>query len=163
MAQPKPTSALRYDALLRLLRAANAIWDASRVFFDHWELSPSQFNVLNLLQSNPEGLSQTDLGRQLLTHRSNVTGLIDRLEIRGFVERKDASTDRRAYRVILTPAGEKLLNTILPHYRREAEHVWDGVSDRALSELLETLDSVRDNAVKGAATGAPSTIKERVP
>jgi len=150
----KLSSTLRYDALLRLLRTANVIWDASRVFFDQWQLSPSQFNVLNLLQANPEGISQTELGRQLLTHRSNVTGLVDRLEKRGLVERRAAPQDRRVYRVLLTSAGEKLLRTILPHYHSEAEHVWDGVSNQGISELLGALDHVTQNAAKTAGAAA---------
>src|SRR5438067_2303642 len=127
MGQPHTANA-RYQALLQLLRTADAIWDASRCFFRQWDLSPSQFNVLNLLHCNDEGLSQSELGRQLLTHRSNVTGLVDRLETRGLVQRREVSADRRAYRVVLTQAGVKLMNQILPHYYRKAEQVWDRVS-----------------------------------
>ena len=97
-AQATPPSRRRL-ALVQLLRTAEVLWEVSRVFFARWDLSPSQFNVLNLLEEHPEGLSQTDLGRQLLTHRSNVTGLIDRLEKRHLVRRRDVSGERRAYRV----------------------------------------------------------------
>jgi DNA-binding MarR family transcriptional regulator len=142
----KSASPSSYDALLQLLRTADAIWDASRVFFERWGLSPSQFNVLNLLHSAPAGLSQSDLSRQLITHRSNVTGLVDRLEKRGLLQRKDATGDRRAYRVVLTAPGTKLLKQILPKYYEKAEHVWDGVSREGISELLAHLDQVARNA-----------------
>jgi len=82
-------NSLRYNALLQLLRTADSILDASRTFFAPWDLSPSQFNVLNLLYGLPEGVSQTDVGRQLIVHRSNVTGLVDRLEKRGLVRRRE--------------------------------------------------------------------------
>src|SRR5271157_5418246 len=112
-----PPSANRpYLALVQLLRAADTLWDASRAFFARWHLSPSQFNVLNLLEGNPSGLSQTELGRQLIMHRSNVTGLVDRLEKRRLVKRQDAADDRRAYRVVLTPDGGRLLAEVLPRY-----------------------------------------------
>ena len=136
----------RYEALLQLLRAADAIWNASRVFFQEWDLSPSQFNVLNLLHSCPEGLSQSDLGRQLITHRSNVTGLVDRLEARGLVQRMEVKNDRRAYRVVLTQAGSALLSQILPHYYKKADQVWERVSSGRISELLLALDLVARNA-----------------
>ena len=155
------SSTQRYEALLRLLNTANAIWDASRLFFDQWNLSPSQFNVLNLLQAHPEGVSQTVLGRQLLTHRSNVTGLVDRLEKRGLVRRKDASADRRAYRVVLTKAGEKLLAGIQPHYHQEAEHVWDGVSDQIIDDLLNALDHVTRNAAKVRLRRSDTVTRKR--
>src|SRR5919197_4265703 len=94
----------RYQALLQLLRTAEALWNASRLFFARWDLGPSQFNVLHLLYGQPEGCTQVELSRWLIMHRSNVTGLVDRLEARGLVRRRDNTNDRRAYRVVLTPA-----------------------------------------------------------
>ena len=92
-----PLPGPRYQALLQLLRTAEALWNASRNFFARWDLSPSQFNVLNLLYDQPEGCTQIDLSRSLIMHRSNVTGLVDRLETRGLVRRHDSAHDRRAY------------------------------------------------------------------
>jgi DNA-binding MarR family transcriptional regulator len=136
----------RYRALIELLRTADTIWDASRVFFGRWDLSPSQFNVLNLLRLSGGGLSQTDLSRQLIMHRSNVTGLVDRLEKRGLVARQDAAGDRRAYSVVLTAAGAALLRQILPLYYRGANAAWSHVSARRASELTGDLRQVAQNA-----------------
>jgi DNA-binding MarR family transcriptional regulator len=141
----------RYRALLELLRTADTIWDASRAFFARWDLSPSQFNVLNLLHLNPDGLSQTDLSRFLIMHRSNVTGLVDRLEKRGLVARRDVAGDRRAYRVLLTPAGERLVREILPRYYRGAERLWGKVPDRRLTDLRHLLGLAAENARRIAA------------
>lgn len=138
----------RYRALLQLLRTADTVWRASRLFFERWELSPSQFNVLNLLQGLPEGLSQIELGRQLITHRSNVTGLVDRLERRALVERRDLAGDRRAYRIVLTPAGRKLVHQILPEYQRVAESVWDGFAASSAQQLAAELARLSENAAK---------------
>src|SRR4051812_10321241 len=102
MPHAPPIPGPRYQALLQLLRTAETLWNSSRLFFERWDLGPSQFNLLNLLIDCPEGLSQTELSRQLITHRSNVTGLVDRLEARGLVRRKASADDRRAYRVVLT-------------------------------------------------------------
>ena len=136
----------RYQALIEVLRTADTIWDVSRVFFGRWDLSPSQFNVLNLLRLNPAGLSQTDLSRELIMHRSNVTGLVDRLEKRGLVARKDAAGDRRAYSVGLTAAGAALLRQILPRYYRGADAAWRHISPRRAAELTSDLRQVATNA-----------------
>ena len=53
----------RYRALLQLLRTAETLWNASRLFFVRWALSPSQFNVLNLLYDKPDGCTQIELSR----------------------------------------------------------------------------------------------------
>ena len=55
----------RYSATLQLLRTAESLWNGSRLFFARWDLSPSQFNVLNLLLEAPAGLTQTDLEKRL--------------------------------------------------------------------------------------------------
>ncbi len=138
-------SSSRYQALLQLLRTADTLWNASRVFFDRWELGPSQFNVLNLLRLRPEGVTQIELSRQLIMHRSNLTGLIDRLQRRGLVERKEVAADRRAYRVVLTPAGAKLLNGLLPLYYQSAEALWRGIPAARVAALVRDLERVAKN------------------
>lgn len=143
-----------YRALMELLRAADTVWDASRIFFERWDLSPSQFNVLNLLRLNPDGLSQTDLSRQLIMHRSNLTGLVDRLEKRGLVARREVAADRRAYSVVLTAAGTRLLREILPRYYEEATRVWDRLPARRATELIADLQQVTRN-VKQIAANLP--------
>lgn len=130
---------------MQLLRTADAVLDASRSFFSRWDLSASQFNVLNLLRLNPDGLSQSDLSRLLIVHRSNVTGLIDRLEKRGLVRREEVAADRRAYRVVLTQAGQKLVAEILVPYYEGAEALWKDVPEPRISELIVDLDSVITN------------------
>jgi len=136
----------RYEALLQVLRTADTLWNSSRRFFARWDLSPSQFNVLNLLRNKPEGLSQIELGRLLIMHRSNVTGLVDRLERRGLAQRKDAAWDRRVYRIVLTAGGRKLLEQILPQYYEAAEKVWDGFPALRASRLAAELQRLSENA-----------------
>lgn len=147
-----------YQATLGLLRAAEALWEGSRVFFNRWKLSPSQFNILNLLIDQPEGVSQSDLSRQLIMHRSNVTGLVDRMEKRKLVQRKETPGDRRAYRVTLTERGRRLLNEILPHYHQAAEEVWGGISagqanqiEATLEKLSKTVAQIAKRSTKGDA------------
>ena len=140
-----------YRALMELLRTADTLWNASQIFFERWDLSPSQFNVLNLLHLNPDGLSQTDLSRQLIMHRSNLTGLVDRLEKRGLVTRREVAADRRAYSVVLTAAGTRLLREILPRYYKEAARVWDRLPARRAAELIADLQQVARNAQHIAA------------
>lgn len=141
----------RYAALLALLRAADTIWSASHALFARWELSPSQFNVLNLLADRPEGLTQTELGRALIMHRSNVTGLVDRLERRGLLVRRDAAGDRRAWRVCLTPAGQRLWREVHPHYLEAARKVWGNIAAGRARELIRVFDTLAANALALAA------------
>ncbi len=146
----------RYQALIELLRTAETLWNSSRLFFAKWDLSPSQFNVLNLLYDQPAGCTQIELSRRLIMHRSNVTGLVDRLETRGLVCREDSPTDRRAFNVLLTPAGKKLIRQIQPHYYRAAETVWNGLPVERAKQLVSELEAVSRSAEK-ISIGQPRT------
>lgn len=135
----------RYQALLQLLRTSEEIWNASRVFFGRWDLSPSQFNVLNLLIDSSDGITQIELSRLLIMHRSNATGLIDRLEARGLAERKAIVGDRRAHRVVLTAAGRKLVREILPEYHRLAQAAWDTIPEARVTQIMNDLSQLSKN------------------
>jgi DNA-binding MarR family transcriptional regulator len=141
----------RYQALIELLQTAEALWNASRVFFARWDLSPSQFNILSLLHDQPGGCTQIELSRQLIMHRSNVTGLLDRLEARGLARRQNDPDDRRAFTVVLTPAGRELIRQIQPHYYRAAEAVWTGVPVPRARQLVSELAAVSAKAKQIAA------------
>jgi DNA-binding MarR family transcriptional regulator len=147
----------RYEALLRLLQTAETIWSASRVFFSQWKISPSQFNILNILDREPNGLSQTELSRRLIMHRSNVTGLVDRLEARRLVKRLESPADRRVYRVVATQEGRKLIKKILPHYHRAAENVWGNFPVSRAAQLARELDRLSANAAAMAGDAIESS------
>jgi DNA-binding MarR family transcriptional regulator len=148
----------RYQALLQLLRTADTIWNASRLFFAPWGLSPSQFNVLNLLFGVPDGLSQTELGRHLIVHKSAVTGLVDRLQKRGLVGRKTVTGDRRAYRVVLTTKGNELMSRIVPEYHLRAAEVLGHLDGTQAAEFGRLL---REAARNGERLVTASNRKEQ--
>jgi DNA-binding MarR family transcriptional regulator len=52
------------------------------------------------------------LAERLMCDNSNVTGIVDRLEGRGLVERTPASHDRRVKHLVLTPEGERIRHAI---------------------------------------------------
>lgn len=150
MSKNNPSSGPRYHALLQLLRTSEAVWNASRLFFARWDLSASQFNVLNLLTDHDQGLTQIELSRQLITHRSNITGLVDRLEKRGLLDRQPVPGDRRAYHVVLTPAGRQLLAEILPEYHLRAETALHDIPLKQLALFRQQLASIETKAVETA-------------
>jgi MarR family transcriptional regulator, organic hydroperoxide resistance regulator len=53
------------------------------------------------------------LARMLHCHDSNVTGLVDRLEQRGLIERRGDPKDRRVKLIALTKEGEALRSRLL--------------------------------------------------
>ncbi|MBT5900763.1 MAG: MarR family transcriptional regulator [Opitutaceae bacterium] len=96
------------ELVVNTVSASNALLRASRRVFRPFGLSEAQFNVLQVLQDADDQLSQRELSDILIVDRSNITGLIDRMEKAAWVKRQPAPGDRRAYRVALTPDGRRL-------------------------------------------------------
>ncbi len=145
MSRNSPKEKPRYEALLLLLRTAEQLWNGSQKFFAKWEISSSQFNILNLLHGQPDGLTQIELSRQLIMHRSNVTGLVDRLEKRKLLIRKANKNDRRVYLIVLTPAGRKLIEQILPDYYQAAEEIWGTLALPRIKQLKTDFQTLSQN------------------
>lgn len=122
--------------------------ESQRLFRPHGLTAP-QYNVLNILadESAGRGLSQRELGDILVVDRSNVTGLIDRMEKCGWVRRADDPADRRIYRVVLTAKGRKLWEKVAPLYQRVVEQVTAGLEAKQIQGTLGLLNELRTKAV----------------
>lgn len=76
------------------------------------ELSPAQCHLLNLMEPD-RPLPMGQLAGALACDASNVTGLVDRLESRGLVQRSPSAEDRRVKVLTLTPMGARLRTALL--------------------------------------------------
>ena len=76
-------------------------------------VAPGQYSVLKLVVANP-GRTQSALAEALRLDRSTMVPIIDRLEESGLVRRVRKPSDRRAYALQATPAGEAFLAEIEP-------------------------------------------------
>jgi MarR family transcriptional regulator, organic hydroperoxide resistance regulator len=70
-------------------------------------VTPVQYALLKVLWERDQQ-SGAELGERLLLDSATMTGLLDRLEHAGLIERKAHATDRRVNRVALTARGRDL-------------------------------------------------------
>jgi DNA-binding MarR family transcriptional regulator len=73
-------------------------------------LAPTQLHALRLIEPGAE-LPMSSLAGKLFCDASNVTGIVDRLEARGLIERRPAAHDRRVKLLALTAEGEQVRET----------------------------------------------------
>jgi DNA-binding MarR family transcriptional regulator len=71
------------------------------------DFSPVQLHSLRLLEPGVETPMRA-LAQQLFCDPSNVTGIVDRLEARGLIERRGSELDRRVKIISLTPEGQRV-------------------------------------------------------
>jgi DNA-binding MarR family transcriptional regulator len=87
---------------------------ASGMFADRVEplgLTPPQVGILCYI-ARADGLSQQALSEKLGLFPSRLVAMIDELEQRGLVERRDSPRDRRSYALHLTGAGREILEQL---------------------------------------------------
>lgn len=138
------------------LRLANEAWESlfraqsvlARRFAadDVWqEVSPTEYDVLHTLATRDrpgsgtrgaEGLSMVEINREVLLTQGGISRLVARLTERGLLERREDPRDRRATRVVLTPAGRAVQRTV---GRRHARAVSAALSHALSGEQLELL------------------------
>jgi DNA-binding MarR family transcriptional regulator len=83
------------------------------------DLSPVQCHVLHLLEPG-QAVPMGRLADTLACDASNVTGLVDRLEARGLVQRRASPADRRVKVIQLTSSGSRLRAQLLRHVTGES-------------------------------------------
>ncbi len=111
-----------------------------------YSLSEQQYNVLKILQlSYPTPLCINTIIDSMRDQMSNVSRLVDKLEQKGFVERKKSSTDKRVVEVLITEEGIQITNEL-----NELIEVWESqsiqMSQSELEQLDELLQKLQDEA-----------------
>lgn len=106
-----------------------------------FELSFADFDVINTLRrrADPDGTNPTDLARSSLITSGAMTARLNRLESAGLIERTPDAADRRAVRVRLTPAGERLAERALVAVLAADERFLDPLGRRQREALAGTL------------------------
>ena len=85
-----------------------------------------RFDLMAQLDRESEGLSMGELSARMMVTGGNVTGIVDQLEGEGMVVREDHPSDRRAYRVRLTPAGRRQFRRMAAVHETWIVELFDG-------------------------------------
>ena len=107
-------------------------------------ISMTQLHVMHLLDHHGE-MPMSRLAEMLDVSLSNGTGLIDRVEERGFVERIRVPSDRRMVMVRLTPAGRQMLDEIETIREQILRRVLDKLDTGQLTGVATAMADLRDS------------------
>jgi DNA-binding MarR family transcriptional regulator len=90
-------------------------------------LTPPQFDIIATL-GNTSGMTATELGEKTLITKGTLTGVVDRLIDRGWVERVAHGSDRRCQIIRLTKSGEALFSKVFPAHMAHLGTRFSGTS-----------------------------------
>jgi|SRR6185369_12500561 len=109
-----------------------------------------RFDLMSQLERYPAGLKMNELSRRLMVTGGNVTGIVDQLVREGLVERS-ADSDRRAFRVRLTRAGERIFGEMARAHEQWIVELLAGLSRREHAELFKLLARLKQAAQRGGS------------
>ena len=115
-------------------------------------VTPTQLSVLKLLAEIGD-LSLGTLSKEIRAHNSTVTGIVDRMEAAGLVERARSDEDRRVWIIRLTTAGKKVAE-------RARVSPWD-VLRQALAELSPSDQEKLTSLMRKVALNVQSAVQPR--
>ena len=128
-------------------------------------LTRSQWWVMTHLYFN-EGISQTELSAVLDIERATLGRLLDRLEAKGWVERRPHPSDRRVKRVYLTGEVELLMQTMRAKAAEVRNEALAGIPAHEQDALIELLIKIKANLLSTGESAAAEAVvagtKEKV-
>src|SRR5579863_4630713 len=119
-------------------------------------MTRAQWVILARVNANP-GLSQNELASILEVEPISVGRLIDRLEVRGLVERRPDPGDRRIWRLHLLPGAEPVLDEISKARDILGDQLLEGVAPAVRTKMVDALLKMKNNLT---AESSPIAVGE---
>nr|WP_279288980.1 MarR family transcriptional regulator [Anaerosolibacter carboniphilus] len=111
-------------------------------YFSKWSLTSSQILVLSLLYNHLE-LRISEIASSIGLPDSNVSGIIDRLEKAGYVERSRNTKDRRVVNVKLTDKVNEIKNEFDLNLEEYFQQLLEKNTQKEIDEIAHKLEKLK--------------------
>ena len=139
---------MEFLPLLReLVRSYQAFENFSAPHIKSMNLTSPQFDVIATL-ANQAPMTCKTLGEKTLITKGTLTGILDRLEIKGIVERKTNEEDGRSQKIMLTLSGLKIFEHAFPNHMQHLEKAFNQLSLQEMINLTNSLKQLRETMEK---------------
>lgn len=128
---------------INLLYTANWIDYTSKQFFEKFEITPQQYNVLRILRGrHPEPATVNYIRERMIDKNCDASRIVERLRLKKLLERKINKIDRRAVDISISSKGQGLLFSIDSEIHK-LETLFTRLSNEELETLNDLLDKLR--------------------
>lgn len=125
---------LALSTYVKLSRAADAVGNRINAHLSEYDLTTSQFGVLEAIY-HLGPLQTGELGTKILKSSGNMTLVIDNLVKRGLVQRERQAEDRRCIEIHLTEDGKTLIERIWPPHEDGVVEVFSALKNEEQEQL----------------------------
>lgn len=107
-------------------------------------ISEQQYNVLRILRGQKGQPANLFTIQERMVHRmSNATRLVEKLRLKGFVERCTCEENRRKIEITITKAGLELLQKIEPQAKAHYKNITGNLTEKEAETVGRLLDKMR--------------------
>jgi DNA-binding MarR family transcriptional regulator len=139
--------AIVVPVIRELARCYQAFQRVSDAHIRRTGLTPSQFDIVVTL-GNTEGMTFKELGSRTLITKGTLTGVVDRLEARGLVERVASPVDARSTIVRLTRQGDRVFREVFEPHLAFLAPAFESLPACGRKELEKRLRQLRESLEK---------------
>ncbi|MCG8401027.1 MAG: MarR family winged helix-turn-helix transcriptional regulator [Firmicutes bacterium] len=136
-----PNSYICYK-LSRVMRRVQRYYEARLAPF---EITPVQFYVLSALLWS-DGMKFKDLAKSVGIDGSTLTGILDRMERGGFVERRDDPEDRRSLLIYITEKSKEMGPTMIEMAEKLDREIKEQFPGAEFATFMKVLDQLGDSS-----------------
>lgn len=134
---------------LRLLACSNLIEAEIRNHLRiEYDMTLPRFDLMAQLYREPEGLRLSDLSKRMMVSNGNLTALVDRLIVDGYVSRTTDTNDRRVFVTQLTKAGAFIFSQIAAAHEDWLRELMGDLSDTQIVSLTQDLAYLKSSLVQ---------------
>lgn len=128
---------------INLIYTTNWLNQKITEIFKPYDITQQQFNILRILRGqNQQPATIKLLKERMLDKMSDVSRLVEKLRLKGLVDRKICESSRRNVDVIITAKGLELLSQIDRH-QEELDNLLNNLSPGEVNQLNSLLDKAR--------------------
>ncbi len=111
--QQRKFKSANHKAIINLIYTANWLSSKQQEFLKPFGITEQQFNILRILKGqHPKSISGTEIKSRMLDRNSDISRLLDRLNLKKLINKKVCPNDKRAFDVAITTSGLELLTTL---------------------------------------------------
>jgi len=141
-----PVAGVDSEAALSIVRAGHFLLAAFAANARAHGVSEPQVNVLVAVEDRPQGRTMAEIARCMLVSRAGILGVVRGLEEKGYVTCTPCTEDARALRVRITPAGQAVLDGMLPaHLALVDDLVGSCFTQAEKADLVRLLTRLREH------------------
>lgn len=142
----KSKSALNIEkrTVLNIMYTQNVIADKFNELLKSFDLSAEQFNVLRILRGQKgKPANMCIIQERMIAKTSNTTRLVDKLLLKGLVNREVCEINRRKMEVTITEKGLQLLEELDPKIEAHERLFANNLSEKEQEQLNNLLEKYR--------------------